>query len=190
MTGSGRLRFTSGSRGATFEAGRALGRLLRPGDIVALDGDLGAGKTVLAAGIAAGIGCKGAVSSPTFVLAMDHPAGPGGMAMRHMDLYRLTGSRDYLDSGLDEMPDPGVSVVEWASVAGDALPPVRIGVSMQFLDGDRRRIEMVFPPPDGAKRAGTMAGILETSPGILGVQRMGPDEGPEEIHGPAERGDG
>ena len=104
----------------TEALGRELASGLRAGDLVVLDGPLGAGKTALTRGIAAGLGVGGRVSSPTFVIARRHPAGPraGGppVPLVHVDAYRLGGSLDELDAlDLDTELDDAVVVVEWGS---------------------------------------------------------------------------
>lgn len=100
----------------TLALGRELARDLVAGDLVVLDGPLGAGKTRLAQGIGAGLGVLGRVTSPTFVLAREHAAGPGGVGMVHVDAYRL-GGEDLLGEldGLDLDTDltHAVVVVEW-----------------------------------------------------------------------------
>ncbi|TCJ94425.1 tRNA (adenosine(37)-N6)-threonylcarbamoyltransferase complex ATPase subunit type 1 TsaE [Nocardia alba] len=99
--------------------GRELAATLRPGDLVVLDGPLGAGKTALTRGIAAGLGVAGRVSSPTFIIARAHKAGvrrdgTPGVAMVHVDAYRLAGDLDELDSlDLDTDLHHAVVVVEW-----------------------------------------------------------------------------
>jgi tRNA threonylcarbamoyladenosine biosynthesis protein TsaE len=100
----------------TEALGRELAAGLRPGDLVVLDGPLGAGKTALTRGIAAGLGVEGRVSSPTFIIARQHRAGshPGAVAMVHVDAYRLGGDLDELDAlDLDTDLDDAVVVVEW-----------------------------------------------------------------------------
>ncbi|WP_024802255.1 tRNA (adenosine(37)-N6)-threonylcarbamoyltransferase complex ATPase subunit type 1 TsaE [Nocardia sp. BMG51109] len=100
----------------TEALGRELADDLRPGDLVVLDGPLGAGKTALTRGIAAGLGVEGRVSSPTFIIARQHRAGPrpGAIAMVHVDAYRLGGDLDELDAlDLDTDLDDAVVVVEW-----------------------------------------------------------------------------
>ena len=164
---TGQIEFVSPSRDASVAAGRVLGRALRAGDVVALDGDLGAGKTTLTAGIAEGIGCLVPVSSPTFVLAMEHPARDGGLSMRHMDLYRLEGKEDFIDSGLDEPSGLDIEVVEWAEIAGDALPSDRIQVTILLEGESSRRIRVLFGPPDGARRAKGLAASLCDIPGVV-----------------------
>ncbi|WP_280264182.1 tRNA (adenosine(37)-N6)-threonylcarbamoyltransferase complex ATPase subunit type 1 TsaE [Nocardia wallacei] len=100
----------------TEALGRELAAELRAGDLVVLDGPLGAGKTALTRGIAAGLGVEGRVSSPTFIIARQHRAGarPGSVAMVHVDAYRLGGDLDELDAlDLDTDLDDAVVVVEW-----------------------------------------------------------------------------
>lgn len=170
MPGTGTIRIDSASRDATVAAGRVLGMQLRAGDVVAMDGDLGAGKTTLTTGIAEGIGCMGAVSSPTFVLAMEHDAGTNGLPLHHYDLYRLDSTQDFLQTGLDEAFDAdGVCVVEWAEIARDTLPDNRIGISLRYTGETCRRIEMVFHGPDGPERAERLAGLLRDVTGITPV---------------------
>ncbi len=164
---NGFIEFGSESREASVAAGRALGRALRTGDVVALDGDLGAGKTTLTAGIAEGLGCRIPVSSPTFVLAMEHPAGEGGLSMRHMDLYRLEGREDFVEAGLDEPSGLDIEVIEWAEIAGDALPSERIQVTILLEEETCRRIRVRFGPPDGAQRATALETDLRDIPGVV-----------------------
>lgn len=101
----------------TEDFGRALAAELAPGDLVILDGPLGAGKTVLARGIAAGLGVRGPVTSPTYVIAREHPAGDGGVPMVHVDAYRLGDGPHALDEldalDLDTDLEEAVVVVEW-----------------------------------------------------------------------------
>lgn len=103
--------------------GRELAASLRPGDLVVLDGPLGAGKTALTRGIAAGLGVIGRVSSPTFVIAREHRAGPRGIGLVHVDAYRLGGGSAHHPDVLDELDaldldtdlQHAVVVVEWGA---------------------------------------------------------------------------
>ena len=99
--------------------GEQIGRMLRPGDLVVLTGPLGAGKTTLTRGIGAGLGVRGPVQSPTFVIARTHPSLVGGAPLVHVDAYRL-GSAAELDD-LDIDFDASVVVVEWGRGMVDGL---------------------------------------------------------------------
>ncbi|RLK60850.1 tRNA (adenosine(37)-N6)-threonylcarbamoyltransferase complex ATPase subunit type 1 TsaE [Actinokineospora cianjurensis] len=106
----------------THAFGRALGGVLRPGDLVLLAGPLGAGKTALAQGIGAGLGVGGRVSSPTFIIAREHKAGSRGIPMVHVDAYRLGGSLDELDDlDLDTELVSSAVVVEWGEGSAERL---------------------------------------------------------------------
>jgi tRNA threonylcarbamoyladenosine biosynthesis protein TsaE len=98
---------------AMRETGQRLAALLRPGDLVVLTGPLGAGKTTLAAGIGTGLGVRGPVTSPTFVIARVHPPLNSGPALVHADAYRLGSRAEVDDLDLDADLDRSVTVVEW-----------------------------------------------------------------------------
>jgi tRNA threonylcarbamoyladenosine biosynthesis protein TsaE len=131
------IRLTTAEDTEAF--GRALGLVLRAGDLVLLAGPLGAGKTVLTRGIAAGLGVVGRVSSPTFVIARDHPAGPRGVPLVHVDAYRLGGDLDELDDlDLDsELVDSAV-VVEWGEGSADRLTPDHLVIRLDRHPDDTR----------------------------------------------------
>ena len=95
------------------ELGERLARLLRPGDLIVLSGQLGAGKTTLTQGIGAGLGVRGPVTSPTFVIARVHPSLRGGPGLVHADAYRLGSRAEVDDLDLDTDVDSSVTVVEW-----------------------------------------------------------------------------
>ncbi len=126
--------------------GRELAAELKRGDLVILDGPLGAGKTVLTRGIAAGLGVLGPVTSPTYVIAREHPAGTGDAAMVHVDAYRLgTGPRalDELDAlDLDTELDEAVVVVEWGEGLVERLADRHLLVRLRRdPDTDVRTVE-------------------------------------------------
>lgn len=109
---------------AMLELGRRLAAELSPGEIVALDGELGAGKTQLAKGIAEGLGSLDVVTSPTFPLANEYRSGP--LAMIHLDFYRLESAGEALRIGWDDyLDEEAVVVVEWASKFPELFPPER-----------------------------------------------------------------
>lgn len=111
------------------ELGRALAGLLLPGDLVLLSGELGAGKTTLTRGLGEGLGVRGAVTSPTFVIARVHPSLTGGPALVHVDAYRLAGGLDEMeDLDLDVSLPESVVVVEWGEGKVEELSEARLQV--------------------------------------------------------------
>ena len=131
----------SSSEGDTRAIARALGAVLVPGDVVALTGDLGAGKTVFCKGLGEALGIPpDRVVSPSFTIVTEHA---GRMPFRHVDVYRLSSVREAEDIGLEEsLRGDGVCVVEWAEKIGILLPNDRIQVTFLFSEegGDRRRL--------------------------------------------------
>jgi tRNA threonylcarbamoyladenosine biosynthesis protein TsaE len=118
----------------TRAAGRALAALLRPGDAVALTGELGVGKTTFAQGVAAGLGFDGQVVSPTFTLVREYR---GRLPIRHVDVYRLDRVQDVIDLGLDEATAEGaLLLVEWGDVVEGLLPPDHLVVTLRLEGSD------------------------------------------------------
>lgn len=120
----------------TEEAGEALGRRLRPGDVVLLTGELGAGKTTFVRGVARGAGSEAPVASPTFQLVRVYP---GSTQLAHVDLYRIEKASELADLGLDELADQGAVIIEWGDrldADGSAL------IEIEHLGGDRRLIRV------------------------------------------------
>jgi tRNA threonylcarbamoyl adenosine modification protein YjeE len=102
-----------GSLADTLRFAEALGGDLRAGDLVLLEGGLGAGKTTFAQGIARGMGLSSAVKSPTYTLVHEHHGPPGRPGLGHLDLYRIPAGRDLGDLGIDDLLARGAVVVEW-----------------------------------------------------------------------------
>ena len=115
---------------ATIELGRRLGGLLRAGDLVVLTGGLGAGKTTLTRGLGEGLGVRGPVTSPTFVIARVHPSLVGGPLLVHADAYRLGGVAELDDLDLDADLETAVTVVEWGAGLAEGLAEDRLEVSL------------------------------------------------------------
>jgi tRNA threonylcarbamoyladenosine biosynthesis protein TsaE len=120
----------------TQALGEALARVARPGDVVCLNGPLGAGKTQLAKGFGAGLGVTDPIVSPSFVLMAEYE---GRLRLFHLDLYRIDDIVDAIESGLvDEREAAGVMVVEWADRLGPALPRRRLDVAIAGSGDDPR----------------------------------------------------
>jgi tRNA threonylcarbamoyladenosine biosynthesis protein TsaE len=134
--------YVTHSEGETAAVGRDLGRRLRPGAVVLLEGPLGAGKTAFARGLAEGLGCDGDdVSSPTFTIIQEYR---GRTPLQHVDLYRLT-PVEADDLGLEDLPADSVVAVEWPDRWRGA-PADAVRVSLEIL-GDRRRIRIQRSDP-------------------------------------------
>lgn len=124
--------------------GIALAGALRAGDLVLLIGPLGAGKTTLARGIGAGLGVRGEVTSPTFVIARVHPSLGDGPSMVHADLYRLGGVLELDDLDLDADVVDSVTVVEWGEGMAEALATDRLEISLsRGIEDENRGVVIV-----------------------------------------------
>lgn len=122
---------------ATRAAGVRFAEQLRPGDLVILSGELGAGKTTFTQGLAAGLGVRGPITSPTFVLARVHPSLTGGPALVHVDAYRLGSLAELDDLDLDASFDESVTVVEWGEGKAEALAEGHGGYYVVRFDRSR-----------------------------------------------------
>jgi tRNA threonylcarbamoyladenosine biosynthesis protein TsaE len=120
----------------THAWGARLGALLRAGDLLLLTGDLGAGKTTLTQGIADGLGVRGPITSPTFVIARTHPSLVGGPDLVHVDAYRLSGFAELDDLDLDGSLEEAVTVVEWGHGVAEQLSDGYLEVTLR---GDETR---------------------------------------------------
>jgi tRNA threonylcarbamoyladenosine biosynthesis protein TsaE len=134
---------------AMHALGVRLGRSLRAGDLLVLTGPLGAGKTTLTSGIGEGLGVRGPVSSPTFVLARTHPSLVGGPPLIHVDAYRLGSAAELDDLDLDF--DRSVVVVEWGAGLVDGIAESVLELRIERAGDDSRTVE---PVPSGPRWAG------------------------------------
>ena len=133
--------FATHSSDETFELGRKIGETLLPGDLILLRGDLGAGKSVLARGLARGVGIDCAMPSPTFTLMQPYE---GRIPFYHFDLYRLDDPEEFYEAGLDEYAfGNGAAVIEWPDCA-DLMPDHCFEVEIcRGAGDDERRIAVV-----------------------------------------------
>ena len=132
----------SHSAAETIEFGRQLAGKLRAGAVLALTGDLGAGKTCLVKGLAAGLGITHAVTSPTFTLIHEYRG--GRLPLAHIDLYRLAVADEAVNIGIEEyLGGAGITVVEWAERIESLLPSQTQRIRLTVLDETTRQIELL-----------------------------------------------
>jgi tRNA threonylcarbamoyladenosine biosynthesis protein TsaE len=157
------MKTTTTSADHTRALGAALGAVLRPGDVVLLAGDLGAGKTTFAQGVAAALGIDGPVTSPTFTIVHEYD---GRIPLVHVDVYRLETLAELHDLGFEEIVDDArVTLVEWGDMVAQALPTDRLlGRLVLVVDDDERFVTFV---PHGARWRERM-GTLERAVSALG----------------------
>lgn len=128
----------------TAEVAADFARRLSPGTVVALTGDLGAGKTAFVKAAARALGVEEEITSPTYTIIAEYP---GIAPLVHMDLYRLQDPEEFELLGVEEyLEGEVITMIEWAERAGGVLPPERtVWVRISFEPGDRRTIEISFP---------------------------------------------
>jgi tRNA threonylcarbamoyladenosine biosynthesis protein TsaE len=135
------LDFVSHSAVQTERLGVRLGELLKPGDVLCLEGELGAGKTCLARGISRGWGAARSATSPTFTLINEYLRALDNLPLFHLDCYRLQGPEDAWAIGLDDILDqPGVVMIEWPERIAAALPMERLWVALRWAATTKRGI--------------------------------------------------
>ncbi len=135
------MEFVSGSPAQTIRIGERLGRLLRGGEIICLEGNLGAGKTCFAQGIGRGWGATADLTSPTFTLIHELHRAPDKARLYHVDLYRIEREAEAWMLGLTDLMDSTASVIiEWPERALSLLPPDRLWIKLEMLDETRRRL--------------------------------------------------
>lgn len=140
----GELDIISHSVEQTQRLGARLGSLLQPGDVICLSGDMGAGKTVFAAGIGLGWGAITPITSPTFNLIHEHKREKDKQRLFHMDCYRLNNASDSESIGLDDILDgPGPVVLEWPERIESILPKDRLWIELRVLEPTRRNFTFI-----------------------------------------------
>jgi len=134
----------------------AIAELARPGDLLLLVGDLGAGKTAFTQGFGVGLGVDDPITSPTFALVQSYP---GRLELHHLDVYRLDHLHEALDLGLSELlDDDSVTLIEWGDTITAALPRDYLEVRVHFGDeADDRRIELCPVGPSWQPRSRALA---------------------------------
>ena len=131
------MTFQTASAEETIELGKKIGSLLKKGDIIAMQGTLAAGKTTIIKGIAQSLGVKDEITSPTFCLISEYE---GKMPLYHMDVYRLEGSEDFINLGVEDlMYGNGVSLIEWSEKVMDELPKKTIILKIEPIEGTTER---------------------------------------------------
>jgi tRNA threonylcarbamoyladenosine biosynthesis protein TsaE len=134
--------FRTNRASETIRIGKSIGSLLRPGDVVALVGELGAGKTQLIKGLASGVGIRNAtyVSSPSFKLINEYP---GKTTFYHIDLFRLKGEKEAEELGLDDyFQSRGITAVEWADKIPSLLPEEILWIEIRYTGENSRSLEI------------------------------------------------
>lgn len=175
------LELTTTSTAETQRLGDQLGRLLRPGHVVALVGELGAGKTCLTQGIARGLGVEEPVTSPTFIMVNEYRTADGA-ALYHIDCYRLdeNGVAEALAIGMDELlGSDGICVVEWAERIEPLLPHERLAVTLVYVDHVTRHLHFMA---SGERHTALLNGLKvqevqssEAQGSVFGVQHRIPN---------------
>lgn len=126
----------------TRQLGLRIAEAAEPGDVIALIGDLGTGKTALTKYIAEGLGVTEEIVSPTFTIVREYRS--GRLPLFHFDVYRLSGGDELLDTGAEDyLNGQGVSVVEWADIAADVLPEDSLVVRLEYGEGSKRTAVLI-----------------------------------------------
>jgi tRNA threonylcarbamoyladenosine biosynthesis protein TsaE len=134
------LDFISHSEVQTRRLGARLAELFEGGEIIALQGELGAGKTRWVQGVGQGLRVDQHITSPTFTLVSEYP---GRLTLYHIDLYRINQAAEALAFGLEDyLYGDGVCLIEWAERIAEVLPPDRLWITFHYLDNTKRRITM------------------------------------------------
>ena len=148
------VRLSVPTTGDMHALGHDLARLVAPGDLVLVNGELGAGKTQLAQGIGEGLAVVGAVISPTFVLSRIHPNPTGGPALVHADAYRLGSPEEIDDLDLESTMPGAVTIIEWGRGLAEHLSEDRLEIDIQRSGDVEDDTREVVVTPVGARWAG------------------------------------
>ena len=134
--------YISDSADETFDIGKTFSGCLKCGDVIALSGDLGAGKTVFVKGIAKGLNIGELITSPTFNIVREYQ---GDLKLYHFDVYRISSDEEMDETGYYDCQRDGVAVIEWAEIIKDILPEKHIRVTIEHLGGNNRHITVEWP---------------------------------------------
>lgn len=145
-------QFSTKSEAETEDLGFRLGKMLKTGDVVALNGELGAGKTHFTSGVAKSIGISSHITSPTYTIVNEYTEGE--VLLMHFDTYRLTCGDDLYDIGFDDyLARKGIIIIEWAENVDDALPENTIKVNIKRHDSEGENLRtVVIEFPEGDER--------------------------------------
>ena len=130
---------------ATLALGARIAPLVQAGDVIALFGDLGAGKTTLSRGLLAALGLEGEAPSPTFAIVQPYAPPETRIPVAHIDLYRLDDPEDAEELGLDDLLEDSVLLIEWPERLGDALWPHALRLTLERTDDGARRLTATVP---------------------------------------------
>ena len=147
--------FHSPSREETIRFGQSFAGMLKNGDVVALSGDLGTGKTHFIVGVCAGLGVRSHVASPTFTFINEYQA--DGRTVVHVDLYRIASNRELFELGITEyFSDQYICLIEWAERMAEYLPSSCIEVKLAYGKGEHDRVILINEMRENAKRTGSV----------------------------------
>ena len=158
LTNRDTQRIVSDCEEQTLEIGRSLGKVINIGDTVLLYGEMGAGKTCMARGIAQGAECEVSARSPTFIILAEYP---GRVRIFHCDLYRIDGAVEVYELALEETLDRGALVVEWPENAAGALPEDALEMRIQIDQSTQRRtISLIATGPSSRSLQDRLTSVL------------------------------
>jgi tRNA threonylcarbamoyladenosine biosynthesis protein TsaE len=132
------MEITTRSEEETLRLGEIIGGNLKPGDIISLNGDLGAGKTHITKGIAKGLGVEDYITSPTFIIVNEYE---GKIPLYHFDVYRINDIHEMFEIGFDEyLYGRGACVVEWGEIVEELLPDKTVNITIKKIDDNTRKV--------------------------------------------------